>query len=32
MKPVMKRSVMFDAPMRYPPYTEQKAKLLKLVQ
>jgi len=32
MKPVMKRSFMFDAPMRYPPYTEQKAKLLKMVQ
>ena len=32
MKPVMKRSFRFDAPMRYPPYTEQKAKLLKLVQ
>ena len=25
-------SFRFDAPMRYPPYTEQKAKLLKLVQ
>jgi aldehyde dehydrogenase (NAD+) len=32
MKPVMKRSFRFDAPMRYPPYTEAKAKLLKLVQ
>ena len=32
MKPVMKRSFLFDAPMRYPPYTEQKAKLLKMVQ
>jgi len=32
MKPVMKRSFRFDAPMRYPPYTEQKARLLKLVQ
>jgi len=32
MKPVMKRSFRFDAPMRYPPYTEQKAKLLKLVR
>ena len=32
MKPVMKRSYLFDAPMRYPPYTEQKAKLLKMVQ
>jgi len=29
---VMKRSFRFDAPMRYPPYTEKKAKLLKLVQ
>jgi aldehyde dehydrogenase (NAD+) len=32
MKPVMKRSFRFDAPMRYPPYTEQKARLLRLVQ
>jgi len=32
MKPVMKRSFRFDAPMRYPPYTEGKARLLKLVQ
>jgi aldehyde dehydrogenase (NAD+) len=32
MKPVMKRSFRFDAPMRYPPYTERKARLLKLVQ
>jgi aldehyde dehydrogenase (NAD+) len=31
-KPVMKRSFRFDAPMRYPPYTERKAKLLKLVR
>ena len=31
-KPVMKRSFRFDAPMRYPPYTEQKARLLKLVR
>lgn len=31
MKPVMKRSLRFDAPLRYPPYTAQKAKLLKLV-
>jgi hypothetical protein len=29
---VMKRSFLFDAPMRYPPYTEQKAKFLKMVQ
>jgi aldehyde dehydrogenase (NAD+) len=32
MKPVMKRSFWFDAPMRYPPYTEMKAKLMKLVR
>jgi aldehyde dehydrogenase (NAD+) len=32
LKPVMKRSFRFDAPMRYPPYTEQKARLLKLVR
>jgi aldehyde dehydrogenase (NAD+) len=32
MKPVMKRSFWLDAPMRYPPYTEQKARFLKLVQ
>jgi aldehyde dehydrogenase (NAD+) len=32
MKPVMKRGYRFDAPMRYPPYTEKKARLLKLVQ
>jgi len=32
MKPVMRRSFRFDAPMRYPPYTEQKARLLKLVR
>jgi len=30
MKPVMKRSNRFDAPMRYPPYSEKKAKLMKL--
>jgi aldehyde dehydrogenase (NAD+) len=29
-KPVMRRSFRFDAPMRYPPYTERKAKLMKL--
>jgi len=28
----MKRSFRFDAPMRYPPYTETKAKLMKLVR
>jgi aldehyde dehydrogenase (NAD+) len=32
MKPVMKRSFRFDAPLRYPPYTERKAKLMKLVR
>jgi len=32
LKPVMKRSFRFDAPMRYPPYTETKAKLMKLVR
>jgi aldehyde dehydrogenase (NAD+) len=31
MKPVMKRSFRFDAPMRYPPYTEKKARLLRMV-
>ncbi len=32
MKPVMKRSFRFDAPMRYPPYTDRKARLLKMVR
>ena len=32
MKPVMKRSFRFDAPMRYPPYNEQKARLLRMVR
>jgi aldehyde dehydrogenase (NAD+) len=32
MKPVMKRSFRFDAPMRYPPYTEKKARLLRMVR
>ena len=32
MKPVMKRSFRFDAPMRYPPYTEKKERLMKLVR
>jgi len=32
LKPVMKRSFRFDAPMRYPPYTETKARLLRLVR
>ena len=31
MKPVMRRSFRFDAPLRYPPYTERKARLLKMV-
>jgi aldehyde dehydrogenase (NAD+) len=32
MKPVMKRSFRFDVPLRYPPYTEAKARLLKLLR
>ncbi|HEX9772875.1 MAG TPA: aldehyde dehydrogenase family protein [Steroidobacteraceae bacterium] len=32
MKPVMKRSFRLDAPLRYPPYTEAKARLLKLLR
>ena len=32
MKPVMKRSYLFDAPMRYPPYNDFKAKLMKMVR
>ena len=32
MKPVMKRSFRFDAPIRYPPYNDFKARLLKLVR
>jgi aldehyde dehydrogenase (NAD+) len=32
MKPVMKRSFRFDAPARYPPYTDFKAKLMRLVR
>jgi len=32
MKPVMKRSFRLDAPLRYPPYTEKKAKLLKMMR
>jgi aldehyde dehydrogenase (NAD+) len=32
MKPVMKRSNRFDAPMRYPPYNERKEKIMKLVR
>ena len=32
MKPVMKRSFRLDSSLRYPPYTEKKARLLKLVR
>ena len=32
MKPVMRRSFRFDAPLRYPPYSDRKAKLLKMVR
>ena len=32
MRPVMKRSFRLDSSLRYPPYTEKKAKLLKLVR
>ena len=32
MRPVMKRSFRFDAPVRYPPYNDLKAKLLKLTR
>jgi aldehyde dehydrogenase (NAD+) len=32
MRPVMKRGFRFDAPIRYPPYTDRKAKLMKLVR
>jgi aldehyde dehydrogenase (NAD+) len=32
MRPVMKRSFRFDAPIRYPPYTERKERLMKLVR
>jgi len=32
MKPVMRRSFRFDAPLRYPPYSDKKAKLLKFVR
>jgi aldehyde dehydrogenase (NAD+) len=31
MKPVMKRSFHFDAPIRYPPYDALKARLLRLL-
>jgi aldehyde dehydrogenase (NAD+) len=32
MKPVMTRSFRLEAPLRYPPYTEAKARLLKLIR
>jgi len=32
MKPVMRRSFMFDLDLRYPPYNDRKARLLKLVR
>jgi aldehyde dehydrogenase (NAD+) len=32
MKPVMTRSFRFDAPIRYPPYSDTKARLLKLIR
>ena len=32
MKPVMKRSFRFDAPLRYPPYDDFKAKVMRLVR
>ena len=32
MKPVMKRSFRFDAPMRYPPYTDLKRRVMELVR
>jgi aldehyde dehydrogenase (NAD+) len=32
MRPVMKRSFRLDSSLRYPPYTERKARLLKLVR
>jgi aldehyde dehydrogenase (NAD+) len=32
MRPVMKRSFRFDAPMRYPPYNDMKARLMRLVR
>jgi len=32
MKPVMRRSFMFDVDLRYPPYNDRKARLLKLVR
>jgi aldehyde dehydrogenase (NAD+) len=32
MKPVMTRSFRFDVPFRYPPYSDVKARLLRLVR
>jgi len=32
MKPIMKRSFRFDVDVRYPPYTERKARLLKMLR
>ena len=32
MKPVMKRSFRFDAPLRYPPYSDFKRKVMELVR
>lgn len=32
MKPVMKRSFRFDAPLRYPPYDDVKQKIMRLVR
>jgi aldehyde dehydrogenase (NAD+) len=32
MKPVMTRSFRFDTPIRYPPYSDTKARLLKLIR
>ena len=32
MKPVMSRSFRFDAPIRYPPFSDAKARLLKLLR
>jgi aldehyde dehydrogenase (NAD+) len=32
MKPVMKRSFRFDAPMRYPPYNDFKRRIMELVR
>ena len=32
MKPVMTRSLRFDPPIRYPPYNDTKARLLKLIR